>query len=237
MNARTVKKLLLRGRNTSFWGRRAYLYLRVPKAVLTVPRPPMPSLGKQGSFEGYWEEDRGEGVTRHFRISRISSGRDPRKDDEIDHVPRLPVMEYESTTSDGRTYQSWSWWEATWFDARDAGPDSETKLEVLDRGEIDDERFAAYVEHYQWVRKYVIGSEGATGNEILDRVHGAATWAKTTYHQFDTNGDLIVIYSVKYFYPYRVRRFSADLANTVNYAKKHGVTLRVLKGGPPGEPE
>jgi hypothetical protein len=235
MNARTVKKLLLRGRNTSFWGRRAYLHLRVPKAVLTVPRPPMPSFGKQGSFEGYWTEDRGEGVTRHFRISHISSNRDPLKDDDIDHTPRCPTLEYEGKTSKGEPYQSWSWWEALWSDVREPAPGSDEKPEVLAQGEIDDERFTAYVTHYQWVKKYVVGSEGETGNEILDRVHGAARWAKTTYHQFDANGDLIVIYSVKYFYPYRVLRFSSDLASTVNYAAKHGVTLRVLKGSPPGE--
>ena len=41
MNAKTVKKLLMRSRVKNLWGRRAYLTVRVPtKALVNTPRPP-----------------------------------------------------------------------------------------------------------------------------------------------------------------------------------------------------
>ena len=114
-NARTIKKVLMKGRNVVFWGSRAFLTVRFPASVAP-PRPNPPPVpqgtGWRELFGGHWirelpvgdiplEEREREGFVRDdespaedtdilwesWNIAKLYCGDDPRKDYEegVDH--------------------------------------------------------------------------------------------------------------------------------------------------------
>ena len=61
-NARTIKKVLMKGRAVVFWGSRAYLTVRLPASVAPprpnrAPRPPKDQVGWEESFRGHWTRE------------------------------------------------------------------------------------------------------------------------------------------------------------------------------------
>jgi hypothetical protein len=75
-NGRTLYKTLMKGRRSVFWGRRAFLTIRLPASVFLVPRSPIDYCKDWGMAlaGGMWKKDLGDGVTE-FRYIAQEVGR------------------------------------------------------------------------------------------------------------------------------------------------------------------
>jgi len=234
MNARTVKKLLMKGRHDIMWGRRAMVTARLPMSVLPEPMPPAvpKEVGEPDAFAGYYK--RMEGEHRIFtNISEVSAGRDPRKRKDADAIHYLTEEhgEYDTTDDDGNPVkEKWSdytWWEIVELVQERTGPD-EHDWKTIEKRQGPVEYLDIYRKYKMWCEKYLRGMHGQTGSDVLDAFLAAGDWAKTTYPWTDKDY-IYITYSVKWRYPRRKFGFSADIARAVRYAKRKNVPVRILR--------
>lgn len=216
MNGKTAKKLLMRGRTKSFWGRRAYLTVRLPLSLVPTPCPePVTFAGLSAEGDGTWMN---EDTTEIVHAYKASIGTDPRKLARMAHEPvYFATKEYDG--DDG--YEHWTFWTGTHYRTIGTLADGRGIHEKTPIDEATVARHKAYVEWHDRLHH--------TGlNPVLDAFVEAGDSAKATY--FEVEGDnLLVTYGVKYFYPNRKRRFAAKLARAFRTAKALGIQVRALR--------
>jgi hypothetical protein len=206
MNARAIKKHLMGGRASTFFGRRAYISVRLPVSLLGTQPPQFTPEGfKEGTFKGEWEnEDESVAVI----ITKVHSGRDPAEGKYSTHERPLFIED------DG--YGGWSFWSG-YFARR-----------------VDDKMVYEPVPD-EWVAQHRTYSEWADslhcyGNHpLLDAFLSAGESAKTTDFQL-TNKWLDIVFGVKWFYPGRKLRFCRDLSGAIRLARKENISVRLLRG-------
>lgn len=241
MNGKTAKKLLMRGRDSVFWGRRAFLTVRLPLSLVPEPVPPrvpVDRVGESTGMGGYWKRSDENGHTVLTAISHPSSGGDPQRFIDRGEI-KVPVYhvnhesyEYDETDDDGKvigkeTSHHYDWWEIHEYVFDNY--DTPEQKQIEDRAGSAD-LVDMYRARKQWIEKYTQGRGGeGTGIPVLDGFLVAAYWAKTTYESVDeARGWFYITYSVKWFYSHRKRGFARDLSRAMKRAKKAGVLARVV---------
>lgn len=216
MNSKTAKKLLMKGRATSIWGKRAYLTVRLPVAVVPTPKPE--SLTFEGLLRGSGGSWHTEDYSDVINIGKWSMGADPRK--QANRNPWEPIYfahkEYEG--DDG--YQHWSYW--TGARHRQVGTD-ENGQPIHERTPIDEAAVARHKAYQEWHdRLHEYGQ-----HPLLDTLLSAGEAAKSTY--FSVEGEnLLVTFGVKWFHPNRKLRFASGLSRAFRLAKRSGIPIRVI---------
>jgi len=150
-------------------------------------------------------------------------------------VPRLHREEGDTIPmSDARTYKSedgedewWEWWEGTDRLLRES-PDPKKLWDTLSIANLSEEYVGSYRAGRVWDRKYLQGDDGPTGSPVLDALIAANAWAKTNYPSL-VGPYLYYTYSIKWYYPERRLRFSADLGRVFRVAKAHNVEMRLMR--------
>jgi hypothetical protein len=210
MNGKTAKKLLMRGRAHGFWGRRAYLTVRLPLSIVSPPPPApvFPGLAPSPYLDGLWlSPDESE----HVSIEQLFCGADP---SAFQHKPWEPVYFAERERPDP-AHGGWSFW--TGHRGRKVGDGVEHEPLPMDIVAMHRARDA-------WQRAlYRYGQ-----NDVLDAFLATGEWAKSMDWAVDGE-HLLVMYGVKWFYPERKRRFAALLSRAMKTAKRAGVAARVLR--------
>lgn len=217
MNAKTIKKLLMRSRVKNLWGRRAYLTVRVPtKALVSTPRPSpveFPGFKPSTLLEGHWEGPE-ESV---IYISHLFSGTNPALRSKDGEPVYFPVLEHRSEyldedTGEFKVSESWSWW---------------TGMKV--QGDTREALTEAQVASYKAFREWFDALHTYDQNPLRDAFLGAGEQAKSMSFATDASGEtLFLTYGVKWFYPARKLVFSSALAKAMKQAKSMGVPVRVV---------
>ena len=206
MNGRTIKKRLMKGRLRTFWGKRAFVTVRLP-ATLVPPEPP--KSGPPGAHEkgSGWEE--------------LAGGTWVRETTQPDGSVLHEVWDIGHIYGGGE-----DWWEGI-TRTQTVPPGGSLNTEAWVTEDLPDEEIEKHVAYEEWRAKWLIGMEGSTGQPVLDAFHLAANAAKTTYPEIG-NGFIYITYSVKWFYPWTKHRFCADLHRAFDVARKAGVPARLL---------
>lgn len=223
MNGRTALKCGIPS------GRRVVFLVRVPKEMFPGESPPKVSFGQSTGTQGFWKEDLGDGRTRHTRILKYTSTRDPNLAPRKEGVSELILPKCTTSGIDdkGNPFEEWTSWEAsTWVTDGTKTPEGKTTL--LERGEPPRDRVEAYIAWFTWTQTMVLGYEGGpTGNAALDRLHtiyGDKSWRRAVNKK---NGGTVVGYAVT---PGMAGIFASQLASIFKYAKARGYRLRLLGG-------
>lgn len=216
MNARTVRKLLLKGLVTNFWGRRAYFTVRVPLEVLPkLPQDPYKIYGDSGPIGGSYVRYEGKGADRRVVITIIQqvSGGGPPKD----------ALFVTPGFGDG-----WfNWYRAVEFGLR---PDEYDTFIREDRGDWPEKLFEVklseadiepHVAWHRWFRELKFPP-------ALERLANAVRYVKTTYPAV-VGEYYYITYSLKPYYKDDVRAFCRTMSNAFHDARKKGIVLRVIK--------
>jgi hypothetical protein len=227
MNARTVRKILMKSRSRYLFGSRAFVTVKVPLNVFPELPPEVPDFGKPYSFQGMWEQ-RDNGVYTFTSIRSLSSTKNPMElvRDEHSSTPRCVELDPYS--------KFWRWFEGTKIvyrcDTSLEYPLSDPKKELLQRVELPEEHIADHKNRQNWFDNYCQGSsEKAWEDPLVGGFLWAGNEAKATY-AWIKGDDVFLQYAVKWFYPKRKLRFSAKLARAVSRAKRSGHDVRVYRG-------
>lgn len=230
MNARTIRKLLMRVRTGTFFGRRALLTVRFPKSVLPVARPAFTPPGKSTGMEGYWESEEGDSKVL-YNISLLHSSKSPhrkRKPSKLRHglVPTIhfPKCDVREPFEDGSIDERWTWWEGLKVTT---SPDGTRVFENIPDDVVQD-----YVAFRTWHSQYLNRSwnEGPvpdTGLPWLDALHAVAGYAKR-FESISYTNDIAFAYFLRLREPRGRLRFCAALSRAIKLAKKQGVEVYVM---------
>lgn len=223
-NGRTLYKVLMKGRQSVFWGRRAFLTVRLPASVIPVPRPPIDYCKDWGEDLGnIWVKDLGDGVEEVRHLGEISSGGDPRVDRDEDAAE----IHFLTEEKEG-VYTLFSWWEGTLTVVRPA--ESDTEEPTRETSDLSVEAITAHKALRDWNAMYMDGTVGAERGVVLDAFLAASNAAKTHYTAMSEDGQLLYItYSVKWFYKSRARRFCADLKRAFRAAAENNVNAKLIR--------
>lgn len=247
MSARSINKRLMKNKVRSFWGRRAYVPLRIPREFFPVPKPTYEGTVLDGTehinYVG-WSRRHDDGTMSVYRIGETSSGGDPRKreDEDLDpghtHGHRSQHYLHVHCNYKSEDAEDWSWVEASEtrgpvetrdelyldlpvFDSptRYAGDEgTEDLLEMADR----------YVAREKWEQDHLYNAK--TWNPEFARLFNEpAYWAKTWY--FDEDSDpkyYYVIFSVKWFIRSYRQHFCAGANRLLKYLKKTHPRAKIL---------
>ena len=217
MNARAIKKRLMRGRIGTFFGARAWLRVRMSADIVgTIPPPAesvMPAGFIPGSFGGIWHnEETDESI-------HINNWGGPHPDKGNRHAHEKPLFIEPSESVDG-------YWDF-WAGHRSIPNGNDEKGEPIYRFEsIPDEWVAAYRTEKLW--KDSMHEYGK--HPVLDAFIRAGNHAKAT--DFDLFGKrLDVTYRVKWFSFRGKFAFCRALSKALKMAKAAGIKAHVLKRG------
>lgn len=240
MNARVVRKLLMRGRVKTVFGARALFIVRIPRSAIAEPVPPFkPPPGKE-VLQGEWHHENEDGTSTYTTIRKLRSSKKPTPERRAqgDFVPTLHRVEcLESEVDDeGDLYERWSWCEGVEL-AR--GPTDATtgKAPVLSRKNVPTEIVDAYAARRHWIEKYAWGPLGdhaslpSTGIAWLDALHDAGRCAKRFQPLVYTNsGAMDFSFFIQWRkYPEAKLSFCARMSRALKLAKRAGVHVRVLR--------
>lgn len=231
MNARTVRKILVRGRRGSFFGERARLTVRLPWSIFPVPPPPpMPANyvcnGLSISYTRLNDKGEPEHTLDFWESCTVGPVRDK------------PNVYFE------------------WADPWMAGDEviDQFRHWTIEKSRVDDPKVevpvtaedVAALEAHLALKDWKDAVQGVPGsrNLVLSGVDGhfdtrrglcrpfyrAREHAKTMAIDIDyANRCVYLTYGVKYFqYPAR-GGFCSELAAAMRKAKKHGVPVRIFK--------
>lgn len=222
MNGKTARKLLMRGRSRNFWGRRAYLTVRVPVSLVPTPMPePVRFEGfREGPFAGSWKSlDDSEYIT----ISRVATGRDPH-DTTFGYMrPWQPVYfaNRDHVGAVGADYESWSYWTGT--RTKTVGTDvNEEPLQ--ERSALDERTVGLHKAHQEWLDRLQL--EGL--HPVLDALVISGYAAKSVHYEVKGQ-NILVTFGVKWFYPDTKLRFASGLGRAFRLAKRMGIPIRVIQ--------
>lgn len=235
MSARSINKRLMKKKVTSFWGRRAYVPLRIPREFFPVPKPTYKGTVLDGAvLEDYlgWTRKHDDGTMSLYHIGEISSGGDPREHHLEDNEDPRHLLH---VRHDGYW---WNWVKAyeargvpekrDIFDidlppedspVRNAGEEgTEDLLEMVDR----------YMARQQWEQDHLYHAE--TWNPEFARLFNEPSfWAKTWYFDEETDPKYYyVIFSVKWFIKSYRDHFCSGANRLLKYLKKTHPKAKIL---------
>lgn len=216
MDARTIDKLITKGKGSYLFGRRSFVEVSMPIASLGSPPPPCPKLGKPAGFEGYWRSTSGAHQVM-TTIHEVSSGSDPRKRKDVTTEPLFVTKE----TWPGGGGAHYSWWEGqrSFFKGKIC---RENRVKTVPVGKRIVE---AYKRHREWMSKY--GGHERVGITAFDAFVEAGTHARAIYT--GVRGERLVMqYAVKYFYADRRKAFAKALAAAMRVSEKTGFGATLL---------
>lgn len=219
MNARAIRKKLMRSRRRVLWGQRAYMRLRLPMSVLSSPPPPQPDIPagwKEGLWEGHWQSpDEKECI----HISRSSCGVNPEEwdtdDMDEDASPTRKPLFIEQDE-----YGTWKFW--TGHRSVLVGEDEKGEP-IHEYHAIPLEMVAAYKAYAEWKDKLYYPGNG----QVLDAFNEAGNSAKSV-HWWVEGGVVTVEFGVKWFYADRKLRFCRDLSKAMKLAHGLGIRTRIV---------
>lgn len=238
MNARAVKKRVLRMRRVSFWGRRAYVSLRIPMSVYPEPCPvfivpldwkPEESLG------ACWRIPTLEAASdqrAYVSISKITSGTDPRKNPDKEEAFRFLECRETWTDRAGKVHEHWEWWEGVIRVGREyVDAEGNKQWELLKQINLPDDVVAAYRRESCWHAKYIQRMKSFEGDDrgFFARMWETQSWARATYGYVEGN-HVVVTWAVKWFYSETLARFCASLGRLLKVAKREGIPVKLLGG-------
>lgn len=228
MNGRTVRKLLMRNRENRGWGSRAYLTIRVPMSLVPTPCPPpsrFPGLSPMG-FSGHWAN---QDESKYVSIHQCTLGNDPRLDEDPEDPLQRPMYfisldstrEYEGKPGEPpQIVENWSYWTGCrnhQIGVHDCGRPSYTS-EDLTEEEVGHEK--AFQEWFHILQEPDI-------HPVLDALRLASEFAKSTNWARTDDGQLVVTFGVKWFYPDRKLRFASAISRAFRIARQMGLKLKV----------
>lgn len=209
MNARSIRKKLLRGREHNFWGRRAYITARVEPAAFPEPFPGLPKGLEPGYFtDGYLIP--GEDTSVGF--FGVYSGSPPTSEEPVYRL------------TEERT-GAWTWREITVSKLDEEGLPTGERLPTEPRHEAWlEEHIAAQ----SWIWRHV---HEPPDHPRFHKLSEATWWAKTSaFNTCPDTGDYCITFGVKWFYPHTSRRFCAALSRWVKALKREGYRVKVRPG-------
>lgn len=230
-NARTIRKRLMRNRQSVCWGERAFCTVRLPLSIY----PPMPTGPDLARPEDGWMRSKYEDCMWEREITLD----DESKEIEIlsfymmscSHDPRIREDEILERHVQQRSHGWFSWWRGVRRTA------SCSRSEAVPPEQVD--KFIA-LRAYQrtWfvglqdLDNEAVGSLSGVEIEVIRAFLAANFWAQAHYTQV-VGPYVYITYAVKWSsYPHRVRRFSAELRQAFEVARKHGVKAKLCKGHP-----
>lgn len=220
-NGRTLYKVLMKGRRNSFWGRRAFLTVRLPLSILPVPCPSKDYAKGWGEevADGHWRTESEDGGVCIHNISEVSSTSNPKdlfSEEELEQIHYI-------TSRNEYGYESFSWWEGEKSILDGSGQIVET--EPLPIEAIDAHRAWVF-----WANSYLHGENDVERGPALEAFLQASHRAKTHYASFSEDGKyLYFTYSVKPFLRERTKRFCSDLKRAFEVAHAHGIDAKLSR--------
>lgn len=222
MNARAVKKRLLKNAQRVLWGRRAYIGVRfplngvLPERPLGVCTPPgfVPS-----EWSGMWVKDNGDGTEDVLSVSQLScGGGQPVPPEDKEGVTRYHI-------EPNRWGSGWQWWTVSWI-RYNAATEERTEQKMTPEFESMVARQA--YEFNKWVEQLRFGEDNTDAFYHLM----LPEWSAKTYYLYHDDNYYYLIWSVKYFYAYWLRKFSALFRTSIMRLKKLGVEVKVVDSEP-----
>ena len=229
-----IYRKLMGGKTTVFWGRRAFITLRIPESDYPVPYPILEPwilarLGDKGDFAYTKKND--DGTVTQVHVSELHCRNDPRiRKDSRDRVILFPELRYKYSDGD----ESWVFWEALAF----TGAINEHGFVPRDGAQIAD----CETPGFEWLKDYASYRRDASNwhrdNEevcpwkfeieascpILRAYNEAKFWSKTTYFQIH-GGYYYLTFSVKTHY---ARDFSRAFSRLFRNLRNHGIKAKTI---------
>lgn len=204
MNARSIRKHLVRNRLDTGFGRRLVLSVRVPVQYTGTP-PPAPTFPGLSGSNGFWESPDG---LEQVQVHEVSSHGRPSVDPEAPW--RVPLLEAQD--EDGW----WTWWEGFRICTDALGNKA---MEA-----IPAEAVVRVHEDTAWWER--LRRRGV--HQVLDALVEASGYAKATYWCRDSQSEACVwvTFTLKVHHRWSIRRFCAVLRVAMKLAKKNGACLR-----------
>lgn len=224
MNAKTVKKLLMRRRVQALWGRRSYMALLVPYSLFRNPLPPKvdrpPEWKDSGGFEGwFYDTEDPDKATRHLEIAEVSSGTTP--------DPNEPGVLYDTVEVEKRNWVvdpdddgiSVRWWESREYAWVEEGEEKGWGgRQTLD---------APWVRSYIARRKWVSDAYDDVGHPLLEQLRQVHNYS-SAMDLFLYSDGVIVRFGVKWYHQSEKMGFCREFARALRIAKKAGVAVKAL---------
>lgn len=219
MNARAIKKRLMRGRANVFWGKRAYLSVRMPRSVVDgiIPTEPCPEgFTPDPEWEGTWVTPDG---LESIRVCKSGTGVKPDPEDEELFGPHETVASVEETP-----HGTWDIWSGSRTRKVMLPDGSDYEWEPSD-SKVSADFILAYKAYSEWKERLY----GEDLSPLVTAFNEAGYSAKSTHWKIEPDG-LVVRYGVKWFYAYRKFRFCTDLSKAVTAARLAGKKVKLLRG-------
>lgn len=212
MNARAIRRRLMRCRVRSMWGSRAFLTVYLPASVLPEPPPPPFVPPGKGWRVGAFGWVRGpEMFTEYMEGACAYSG------PEFQAEYGIPDACVTASTSGDL-----DWYQHLYVRYRRMGDDGRfADVPVPDAWHL------AWAAEYRYRDRYLIGRY--TGSPVLDAFHEAAEWTEAVYPGVLPDGRVVLRYAVKWRYPSYVRHFCADVKRAFDVAARHGVRVHIQR--------
>jgi hypothetical protein len=233
MNGRTVRKILMRGRTSTFFGARALFVVRVPLAAIPEPVPPFKAPG-ESAYEGCWTRDNEDGTRTLYSIPELHGFRNPTKrgpdKNGFQALIHHPVCRHsEIDPEDGTLDEDWVWYEGTKIVTKPS--DTGKRPEIISQENLPLEMVEAYITKRRWFDKYVSReAAGGTGLPWLDALHEAAGYARRFQPLCYSQAGLIdLAYFVKWYNPRTKLWFCAAMSRALKLSKKMGIAVKVLR--------
>lgn len=223
MNARALRKHLMRDRRETLFGDRAFLTVRIPLGVLPEPPPPLPQKPegegwKENSFGFGWNrtwEEEGRRYWEHHDFLKPFSGRDPREEN-----PHLPD---DLVERDGDTFQ---WWEGTIRTGVALPGEDLPRRDAWVLTKIDPDRVRVWKRYELWRE----GLHEPSGSPLLDLFQRAGDRARGYYPNLREDA-LYLTYGVKWRHRGGMLRFCSELSRALRRAREDGVRVKLIKRG------
>lgn len=231
MNARSIKKILMRNRDDIGWGSRAYLIVRF--ALETFPElyprfspEQLREIGTADIIEGAWERsDPKEKVDIWTTISRMYSSDLPEED------PTRTICYVEKDIINDKL-MGYSWYEGlqrlfNFGTLKDEYDFTTLDKNFIEQRTLDKKIIDVYVAQQQWKGKYIFAARNSP-YRITRLIAETLSYCKTAYFTDDQNSYLLE-FAVKWFYPEEKYGFCSKCAKLISELKRISPKARVLK--------
>ena len=222
-NARAIERRLMKHRQLSFWGSRAFMTVSFPLAWIPEPMPKFEDPGKPHEcFGGSWKKVLEDGRELALFVSKISysGNRMPVHGEVIDDDERKIKCYFPERDEYGHIH----WWEG-YATVNEPGSKEWKRAPEYD---LDEDVIAAYRELRKWKDKYLVYMEWVREHPLRSPMWEMEGWSKTHYDDV-IDGRVYMQFSVKWFYRYYRRRFCNAVRKAIKIARKHNLDFRVHK--------
>lgn len=201
-NGRTIYKILMKRASETFWGDRAFVTVRLPISLVSVPCPPNDYCKDWGdpTYSG-WKKYVGDGI-----IERRSVYKESQYSFDDDADPNCNCWCGEISIEDRKN--------GGYFTAL-----------------MPDEDILSHVALAEWQEKYLNGIGDRDDLHPVHKAFlDCRRFAATHYPRLSEDKRYMYFtYSVKHRYHNRKMRFCADLKRAFRLSKKHGINAKLMR--------